>query len=56
MKALKKERVGRKSALTRCINDLHRFIVEKVKERLDTIKEKFNKFEEAHDAFHDTLK
>ena len=59
MEALKKERASRKSVLTRCINDLHRFIVdedrEKAKDRFDTIKERFCRFEEAHDAFHNTL-
>ena len=59
MEEAKKTRSARKSALSRCINDIHRFIVEgdsaKVKERLESIKEKFDNFENAHDAYHDKL-
>jgi SpoVK/Ycf46/Vps4 family AAA+-type ATPase len=55
----KKARSARKSALTRAINDIHQGVAEEdkdlVTEKLSTIKEKFQNFEAAHDAYHDKL-
>ena len=55
----KRSRRGRKSALTREINDIHRLIaedsVDEVRNRIAKLKEKFNEFEKAHDKYHDEL-
>jgi hypothetical protein len=55
----KKARKARKSALTREISNLRKFMVEdeyeEIKERIPGLKQKFKAFEEAHDRYHSTL-
>ena len=57
---LKKSRTGRKSALSRSINDLRKFMIEddvdNVRDRVKTIREKLSNFEEAHDQYVDAVK
>lgn len=56
---LKKVRGTKKGIVTRSIHNIKRTVIEEdltdAKGRLDTLKEKFNDFEKAHDEFHETL-
>ena len=55
----KKIRAVRKSALTKEINQIHRFMAEENKDevsgRIKTLMGKFSEFEESHEAYHSTL-
>ena len=56
---LKKTRATRKSSVTKAVKKLDRHIVDEdpdeIKRQLETIKQVFKDFEEAHGAYHDTL-